>query len=202
MFKVENIKIRKEANKHHLTSATSWKVAVNFMLEYGDIKISNRSVNGPMETNNDDIEKMLAHFPNFYQFAKKLDYLSLPMPEIFLQLNLNMSDEAAKYRRAHLVIGQLMGRLEKLKYVDVSNIDMGINEYSLNEKGISVALKLQEHEDNKKRFKQTRNIMIFSAFAGLAIALFSGLRFYYEQHPNNLGKWNGSTLGELERRLG
>jgi len=170
---------RKKTDKDVITSVTAWKKALLLMLEDGNITISNRFHNSPMNVTDSEVKTALDKCHNFKLFVSELGFLSLPISQVFFQLNPSMSNESAILRRAHLLLGQLMEHLEKLGYVDAYQVDMGEKSYCLNKIGIGVALNIQEHDDNKERFKQTQRIMTRSMIAAFIIAGMATLNFFF-----------------------
>jgi hypothetical protein len=55
-------------------------------------------------------------------------------------------------------VSEMYSYLNKLGLVDTSEVNAEMYFVTLNSKGVDVALKLQEHDDNKSRFQQQRNI--------------------------------------------
>jgi hypothetical protein len=166
--------------KHHISSGDNWKSCLSFMLEYGDIVISNKckGLESPGELTDEQVDEMLEWFPNFQQLTDQLGYSFFEANKVFRQLNPNLSRFGANKRHIHFVIQQLLERLEYLGYVDEGKHHAGHKQYSLTEKGIDIALKIQEHDDNKSRFNTNKAIMIVSLVAASFIALSSIGNFY------------------------
>jgi len=174
MFVTKETKLtnNKDPIKHHISSGNKWKYCLNFMLEYGDIVISNRctGLEGVGKLTDEQVDEMLEWFPNFQQLADKLGYSFFEANKLFRQHNPNLSRLGANKRHIHFIIQQLLVRLESLGYADEGKHHAGHKQYSLTAKGIDIALKIQEHDDNKSRFSTNRAIMITSLLMAFCIA--------------------------------
>jgi hypothetical protein len=79
--------------------------------------------------------------------------LSLPYFAMYIrgfEIKYQKGQEDAVYH----TVSEMYSYLNKLGLVDTSEVNAEMYFVTLNSKGVDVALKLQEHDDNKERFKQ------------------------------------------------
>jgi hypothetical protein len=97
--------------------------------------------------------------------------LSLPYFATYIrgfEIKYQKGQEDAVYH----TVSEMYSYLNKLGLVDTSEVNAEMYFVTLNSKGVDVALKLQEHDDNKSRFQQQRNISRVSlVVAATALAL-------------------------------
>jgi hypothetical protein len=97
--------------------------------------------------------------------------LSLPYLAMYIN-NFEIKYKKGQEDAVYHTVRQMHSYLRKLGLVETSEVSPKMHYVTLNSKGVDVALKLQEHDDNKSRFQQQRNISRVSlVVAATALAL-------------------------------